>query len=1156
MNISTNSKAHDVSNFYEGIRSYLDSLKSRTQQLRFSKALMLWFASISVLTIALFFLSWIFRLPAGLRVPLLIIWVGVVILAGYILVFKTLARKISPESIALRIEECYPESQDRLISSIQLWSELNESKYGYSSDFIKKIIQEAHSFLSKIDKKRILSNDLREFRRAGFVFITTIIPLILIIAFFPSAFSNSIYAFTHPFERESLLNPIRITGVSPGNLTLSPGDSVDIIANVTGEFPEVATLHYKTQRGDWEIINLLGKDESVGEVKKATFSTKLQNLKESLKYYVSLSDVKSEQYGITIVYKPIVDNLQLELQYPKYTGMSPQTFGVNVGDVTALLGTKVLLTAKSNKDLASAFLAFDDDTNSRMEIKGSNNLNGSFIVKRSGTYYISVTDKDGQSNADPIKYSINLLLDQPPKVNIVKPGKDVEIDAGKILLMRIEAQDDYGVAKLNLHYQIQGEDEKHNISLGTYRTPQISAFLDYTWDLEPLKLFPEDVVSYYVDAYDADNVSGPNVGRSATFTLRFPSLQEMYERIEDDQTAQRDEMQDVRSKQEDVKDMVDKLISDLKKEKELDWEKRKELEQATQLQEQINEQMQNLAQEINETVEKMKENPLIGPEAMEKIQELKNLFNELATDEMKQIMQKLNEALNNMNPQQQQRDLMAASFKQEEFVQKLDRMIDLFKKMQMKQKLETALKQAEELVKQQTEIMEQTEDLAKSGVNDEKDRQKSENLGNREDRIKNQTENLLKDIDNLSDEMREQVPPIADMLDKVSKQAEKSQIPNQLQNASNELKKGDPPKSLPHQRNALSKMSQLQSDLEMVQQAMQGQDMSEITSALRDAVRSSLYLSHRHEEVIQSTMNFKSTLNKMLPGERQLIISLASDELDLSEGAKKLANQLKELSHKSTAVNPEMVWNMDRVADGLKRSALAMHDQLPMLVVSIQKNTLSVLNRSIQELLDSIDQVNSEGIPMPGVDDYMEQLRQLADQQSQLNQSTQEADNVQRKQGMTPSLEQMLEKMAAEQQLIKEATERLAGKLDKLAQTLGKLEEVAKEMQDVEENLREGSLSRETIDKQRRILTRLLEYEKSMKQQDFDRKREARVARDYISERPNTILPDEATKIRQQVDPMLSPKAQEQWPKQYRELIRMYYKALSNTVKTQSGMGR
>jgi uncharacterized protein YoxC len=423
-------------------------------------------------------------------------------------------------------------------------------------------------------------------------------------------------------------------------------------------------------------------------------------------------------------------------------------------------------------------------------------------------------------------------------------------------------------------------------------------------------------------------------------------------------------------------------------------------------------------------------------------------------------------------------------------------------------------------------------------------------------RIKRQTEWLLGDLDALAEEMKEELPNIAEAVEQLTERANQGQIPDQLQRASLELQNMNPSTSLPFQQNALSRLAQLQSGLQDALGAMEGQDASEIIAVLRDAIRNSLYLSHRHEEVVQVITAFTvyaSEPERMLPKEKEIIDSLAADEIDLAEGAKKIAKQLRELSHRTTSIRPELVWNLERVADGLNRAAAAMEDKLPALAEPIQKNTLATLNRTIEDMLDSIDQINSQAMPMMGMDDYMEQLRQLAEQQSQLNQATQDADSMRRKQGTTPSLEEMLEKLAIEQSLVREATERLAAKLDDLAEVLGRLAEVAREMREVEDELRQGRLSRTTIEKQKRVLTRLLDYEKSLKRQEFSRKREARAGREYVAERPSSVLPADAVKVRQELlDTIFSPVEQKQWPMQYRELIRMYYKALSNTVRTQN----
>ena len=1134
---------------YTDLRSTLRKLKTRSELLRYSGGLLSWLGAISLLLLGLALLGGMLQLPAAVRVSMIVILVGCAIWAGYAFIVRAILRRTSIERIAFKIEQSHPELQDRLISSLQLWPELSENKYGYATDFIARVVEEAGASLSKIDTSEVLTNDRKEFKR-GIVMMAALLPLIISIAFYPSTWRDSLYTFVHPFEGGEQPIPIEITHVTPGDHTLELGENVDIIADVTGPAPPTALLYHRTGEEEWGAISMHGVEKDADRDPETRFTTRLQNIKEPLEYYVSVADAQSPQYSIKVIQKPIIDSLQLELRYPRYTGLPPKSLDKNVGDVVAILGTKVVLEATSSKDVASAFMVFDGKTKTRLEAGDAEEpgkMTGSFIIQQSGRYHIAVTDTEGQSNSEPIEYSVNALADQPPRISIVQPGRDVNIGEDMIIPLQIEAQDDYGVAVVNLHYRIEGQDEEHTVQLWD-DDPQTGVFLEHLWSLAPLQLFPEDVVSYYAEAADADNISGPNTGRSAVFIARFPSLYELYKQTELEQELEQAEMVDIRARQEEVKDMVDDLVEELKKEKELDWAGEKELEQAAELQKQIKEEMEKLAEEISETVEKMEKNPLIDSETLEKLQELRDLIDEVATDEMKQIMRKLAEALEKVNPTQQQKDLMSASFRQEEFMEKLDSMIDLFKKMQLKQRLEVAANQAEELVRQQAETLEKTEQLAEKSVNDPAE---SEMLADREERIAKQTEQLLGDLNELAEEMKEKFSNIADFLKQSTEKAQQCKIPDQLRKASSELKNMNPSASASCQKSAMSNMSELQEDLQQAVEAMEGQDACELIAGLSGAIRSSLYLSHQHEEVIHATTAFNNTSKEMLAKEREMIDSLAADEIDLAEGAQKVAKQLKDLSHETTSVRPELVWKMARVADGMKRAAAAMEDKLPTLARPIQKNTLAALNSAIEDMLESIDQINAQAMPMMGMEDYMEQLRQLAEQQSQVNQSTQDAESMQRRQGRTPSVEEMLEKLSIEQSLIREATERLAGKLDKLAETLGRLEELAKEMRDVEEGLGKERLSRSTIEKQRRILTRLLEYEKSLKKQDFSKQREARVGRTYTAEQPTSSLPTDATAIRKQLDTMSSPSAQERWPTQYRELIRMYYKALSNTIRTQ-----
>jgi len=1135
----------NAENSYQILKKEIDKLRWKQWLFISLKGLTLWLSSILILILLWFVFGGILHLPKLIRFIFVILFCLCGLYSAYFFFIRALIAKISVERMAFRVEQCYPQFQDRLIASMQLWNVLSENKYGYSENLIKMTIEEARAIFGEIDKRKVILNDLKRLKNSALIMFLCLIPIILVMIFFPSAFSHSLYAFANPLLDDNLINNAEISNVMPGNITVEPGSNVEIIAEIKGLLKEDVILNVNSQDGEQQRVILTQKNPSLTGNK--SYYGNLNNIRRSLDYYISVGNVESAKYHIKVAEKPVIVNLQVDLYYPKYTGIGTQSLSPNYGDISAPVGTKAVIKADTNKDIASASIVFiyassESEVKNKLDIYRSRTLNGSFIVKQSGSYYISIIDVDGLKNSDPVRYTINAIPDQPPKVRIIEPVMNITIGSDMKVPLQIETDDDHGITSLKLNYEIEGKKEKASISLGNYDGRQNSITLKHIWDLTPIQLFPDDVVTYYIEATDNDNVSGPNIGRSQVYTARFPSLYEIYKEAELEQQKQESAMEDALNKQDDAKKAIDDIIKELKSKDQMDWSAKKELEKAVDLQKKIEEEVKSIAQQIEET-KKMEENPLISTELLNKVKEIKDLINEIATDEMKQLMRKLSEALNKSSALEQQKDLSLASIKQEEIMEKLDRIIDLFKNMKIGQKLEVISNQAKELIKQQSDTIDKTDQLIKSDKDDIK--AKSNELSNRENRIKNQFDQLQKDIDNMADEAK---TGISELIKQLSQRASQRKTTDKMSQASTELKSARPKESLPYQNDALSGLTEFQDDVQTALDMLKGQDTRETINALRDAIQKSLYASYRHEEITKSTSNIKGNGEAMLPKEKEIIDSLAVDQLSLSDSVAKIAKSLKDLSHKNPAITPELVWNLEKVANSMQRSAKAMEDKLPSVAEPIQRNSLSMINKAIEDMLDSIDKINSQAMPMASMDDFMEQLRQLADQQSQLNQATQEAEGQMRKQGTTPSLEDLLEKLAAEQSLIREASERLSEKLDQLKEKMGSLEEIAKEMQEVERTLKNGYVDRETIDRQKQILTRLLEYEKSMKTEDFDKKREAKVGRDLIANRPPTELPADANKVQKKLDTMFSPSIQEKIPLQYREQIKMYFKNLSNSL--------
>ena len=151
-----------------------------------------------------------------------------------------------------------------------------------------------------------------------------------------------------------------------------------------------------------------------------------------------------------------------------------------------------------------------------------------------------------------------------------------------------------------------------------------------------------------------------------------------------------------------------------------------------------------------------------------------------------------------------------------------------------------------------------------------------------------------------------------------------------------------------------------------------------------------------------------------------------------------------------------------------------------------------------------------------------------------------------RQQGQTPGLEQMLKRMGYEQQLIREATERLSDMMEKFSQALGDLQAVAEEMKKVETELEEGNINQQIVEKQRQILTRMLESAKSLPKRDVSKKRQSKMAKTPTNpvKEATPLDPRLLGKIHQ-LESNLRSGGSESLPLEYRDQIERYFKALS-----------
>ena len=967
----------------------------------------------------------------------------------------------------------------------------------------------------------------------------------------------------------------------------------------TGEIRdrEVSPTETHRDRTEWHSLEM---HRNLTEI---LYSATIENVDRALQYYITSKEVASEKYQIRVNREPGVKQFQMQLNSPAYTQLPPQTLEANVGDIYALFGTEVVFTGDSNKPLVSASLDFEESEDVSLEItesgevgawrgtgprptvgemgawRGTGNgtatrIDGTFMARKSENYSIRLIDaENGLTNRNPIRYTVNVIKDAAPDVDIIEPARDSVLDDAMFVELKVEATDDYGIQALQLVYRIEREDAVEvNVPLKQWEplTAQQSVFVTYTWDVDAVGMFPGETLAYYVQALDTDNISGPNVGKSLTYTLRFPSLSEMYDEISAEQQTEQHGIEELFDEQAEAAGLVDTLLDKIRKSQRLTLKDENLMQQVLETQEQIEEAAMSLVEDMKKTAADMEKNQLFDKETLQKYQELQELMEQALSEEHKELLRKLSEALAAQELTEQEKALMEANLNQEQFLQQLERAKSLYEQLLLQQELEAAVKQAAALAEQQKELMD-TLTAIEEGTNAPQEGQPTDTpqaLAQKEDRVGSEVSQLHEKLDSLGEEMGKlaekqesdtvgappQIGRLADEIERLNQFAREHQLTETLQDTSANLRSGQNQQALQSGREAEQTLTELAQGLDNALEFMEGANANAAQAAMRQAVTSALHLSHLHEKVLEETQALSSAVTTENPvdGEIKQMQQLAAEELSASEGLERLATQLWELGTRQMEVEPEIVWRLNASNDALSRAARALEDRQPGLAVPIQRAALADLNEAIFQLLNAMAQMNQQ-MGASGLENMMEQLQQLAQGQEQLNQMAQNLNQQLRQQGQTPGLQEMLRQLAGQQQLIREATERLAEMAEQMAEMLGSLKDVAEEMTEVEKSLQQGEINRQVLDRQEQILTRMLDSLKSLQKRDVGKQRKAQVAKNPST--PAQEVPPlhpELLEIVRKLETSPNATEVENIPFQYREQLRQYFKRLSQqTQQTQ-----
>lgn len=1080
--------------------------------------------------ILIIFAEWIFNFSSAVRTSL---FLSLMILLAAAVVYYILLpgikkhfsfRKNGYYAAAGRIGEIFPEIKDDLINSLQL---INSGENNiYSPSLISAQFNTVYQRVKGINFNQGVnfSVPIKLAKYSGGLFA------VFLVLFLFSGFSSAAYRLVH-FNEDFTPPPKYTFLVWPGNINISKGEDVTVRIKVNEKIPASVTLYTRNEAQSSPEARTLYPDSS------GLFSFKLLSVLNTTEYYASLENVGSKKYTIKVVNRPAIRSLKLQIAPPAYSGTRPWDQSDN-GNVTALKGTVINYLLSTNKPVKEAFLLFSDSTKFPLSTEGSL-IKGRYLMRDDHNYTIILRDYDGYDNLSPVNYSLKVMSDAYPSIDLLMPKEDFNLGNDQRVALFFKIKDDYGFSKLTLNYRLAAS--RYEMPQADYTKVDIpltrgifEADINYIWNLSSLNLATEDVVAYYLEVFDNDNISGPKSARTKEMAVRIPSLDELFSEAEESVNKVQQDLLKTLKEAEELKKDLEKISNDLKQDKkEITWEEKRELEKALQKFDDLQKKVDDIGQKLNESKQELNKNNLLKPETLEKYNEMQKLFEELSSDEMRKAMEKLQQSLQTMDRKRIQEALQNMQFDEESFNKSLERTINLLKRVQIEQKMEELLKRTEEMLAKQEELNKQTENL------NPQDKNKADELAKKQEEVSRDLKRLREEMEKLEDKMSEMSDMPNDKMDEVQEEFDKEQSQELSEDIEKELQKQQKNSASQKQKQLKQKMQKMQKSLMSLQQQMQQQTQLQALMDMMKLLDDIIELSKQQEELKKQLEEGQQSLQKNTEAARR--------QENIRRNLDKTLARMSELAQKTFAITPEMGKALGDARKNMQQNIDALQNRNTGLAAQESGEAMKSLNEAATLMKGNMDQMmQNGGSGGGGMMSMMQQLQKLSGQQMSLNNLTQQLQQMMGGQ-LTPQQQAQLERLAQQQELIRKSLDELnreakqKGESKKLPSNL---DDVLKRMEEVITDMQTDKLDDELVQKQERILSRLLDAQRSINERDFEKQRESKTGENVTRRSPADIDParlDKMNKLRDE----LNKAAREGYLKDYEELIRRYLEELN-----------
>lgn len=1036
---------------------------------------------ILVLFLAVSLLEYQFYFSTGTRKLLFLSFVSISVLALAYWVIRpltayfNLSKVISHQKAAQIIGQHFGDVKDKLLNVLQLKEQADNSSQ--KSLIMASINQKTEEIKPIPFRSAINLNQNRKYLRYA---LPPLLLLLVLLFAAPSMITESANRLYHNGTKSNRPAPFSFKLLTDDLKVIQYGDfSLEI--EIEGKqlpsevFIDIDNYQYR-----------LNKDAN------NKFSYLFSNVQKDTPFRLFALSESSDDFTLNVLEKPSVTSFEVQLDYPNYLGRKDEKLD-NIGDLTVPVGTNIdwVFNALHTENLK---LLFSDEKDAQDSKRMSEDL---FTYKKRAlrdlSYRLYVSNEN-LPEGDSIGYTLTVIPDLYPEIS-VENFQDSTVK--KLLYFIGEASDDYGLRKLTFNYSITTEKDEQGelITMPIAQASGKAMRYDYTFDLRELNLSSGDNIVYYFEIFDNDGVNGSKSARTSLMTFAVPTKEELAGIIDKNEEKIKDDLEKALKETKEIKDQMKELREDLLNKKELDWQDKKELEKLLERQKELQEKMEETQKTFEENKQNQEELSPQEQRIQEKQERLQEMFEESVSEEMKELMREIEELLQELEKEEAMEMLEEMELNDEELELELDRLMEMYKQLELEKDMQETIDELEELAEKQEELAEQTE---KEELSQEELQEKQEEIN--ED---------FEEIQEKMEEMKEKNEELEKPTDMGDFEEQSESIEEELDKSEEQLEKKDNEGASDSQKKASSKMKSMASMMQMQMEGEQMEQMEEDMQALRQLLENLVGLSFDQEDLI----NEFDEADIHTPH----YVDLVQQQFKLKDDFKLVQDSLHALSKRVEQIESFVTEKVTDIRSNMRESLKELEERRQPQAAEHQQRTMTNVNDLALMLSEVMNQMQQQMAGMmageqmcdkPGGKGEGKKGNKPSDKmspgQESLNKSMKSMKEGLEK-GDSPSSKEFA-KMAARQAAMRNALKKKQAEMQQQGKGEGaKLQELIDEMNKSEEDLVNKRLTNEMMQRQKDILSRLLEHESAERQRDQDEKRKSETARQRERELPPSL---------------------------------------------------